>query len=454
MKRTLLTLTIVALLTAAPASAQLDTTMYVALGDNITAGFVSGGLVDCYQMYSYSSLLADQANAPIYEMPLISAPGVPSVLQLTSLINGAVIEPVGDFMDAFPYNVTYPNPYNNLAVPTATLYDTLFQIGDLNNLATGNLENILFDLILRIPQVQDPSTGELLDFTMVTQAVALQPTFATVWIGMSDVMDAIYTATPIEGVTMTPVQTFGFLFPQAVGGLVTQTEADVVLFTIPDFTEIAFATTLPPTITIPDVGTVPIMGTNGPLSPGSRVTLFAQDLLEQGYGVPLPGFPPLPEDFNLVTGEPGYVLRPEEIATIKGQIAAFNGIIQATADQFGLPVFDAGGVIDDMNFGEGFVYGGVRLNGDFLTGGLVGYDAIHPNQFAHTILAAELVEFLNDTYGADIPSLDVSDIMFDNPCIPLPSPMGVAPEEVVFSPEARETLDAMFIPELPSSDPL
>ena len=453
MKRILIAASVLALLGAAPAGAQLDMNNYVALGDNFTAGMVSGGLVDCYQNLSFPALLAQQANAPIFEMPLISAPGVPSVLQLVSLANGPVLEPVGDFMDAFPYNVTYPLPYNNLGVPGANLFDMLFQIGDIGNLAAGDFDKIMFDLILRIPQVQDPISGELLDFTAITQAVALQPTFVTMWIGTNDVFPAVFTATPIDGITMTPLATFELLYLQAVGGLVTQTTADIVLFTIPDVTELAFATTVPPFLDIPGIGLVPIMGTNGPLSADSRVTLLAADLLAQGYGVPLPGFPPLPEDFNLITGDPGYVLRPDEIQALKDRVAGFNAIIEATAAEFGLPVFDAGGLFDEINFGEGVTLGGVHFDGSFLTGGMISYDAVNPQQFAHAALAATLVDFLNDVYGADIESINLFDFMFENPCIPLPAPMGVDAKSVVFSPEAREALEALYMPDLPAHSP-
>ena len=454
MKRTLYIAVIVAILGTAPAGAQLDMTSYVALGDSLTAGFVSGGLVDCYQNLSYPALLAEQAGAPIFEMPLISAPGVPSVLQLVSLANGPVLEPVGDFMDSFPYNVEYPLPYNNLGVPGANLYEMLFQIGDIQNLATGDLDNIMFDLVLRIPQIPDPSTGELIDFTAVTQAVALQPTFVTVWIGSNDVLGGVTSGTPVPGVTMTPVETFALLYPQAVDALVSQTNADIVLFTIPDVSEIAFATTVPPTIDIPGLGTVPIMGSNGPLPSDARVTLLAADLLALGYGVPLPDFPPLPEDFNLATGEPGYVLRPEEIAAVKSHVAALNQVIRDTAAEFGLPVFDAGGFADQGNFGGGFTYGGVTLNGDYLTGGLVSFDAVHPNQLGYALLTANLIDFLNETYDADIPALPLSQYLFDNPCIPLPDTTGMEAASVTFSPEARDAILELFMPDLPSVGPV
>ena len=454
MKRTLMTFGLLALLAANPASAQLDMTQYVALGDSFTAGFVNGGLVDCYQMNSFPAILANQANAPSFEMPLISPPGVPPILELASLAGGIpILVPAGELEDAFPYNVTYELPYNNLGVPGATLYDLLFQIGDLANLAAGDLEHIMFDLILRIPQIVDPGTGDPVDFTAVVQAVALQPTFVTMWIGYNDVLPGVYTATPIEGVTMTPVDTFAFLYPQAVGALVTQTAADIVLFTVPDPSETAFATTVPPFLEIPGVGVVPIMGSNGPLSADSLVTLPASALLAQGYGIPFPGYPPLPEDLNLITGEPGYVLRPDEVAAVRDQVAAFNQIIVATAAQFGLPVFDAADIFHEA-YTEGVELGAVTFDGSYLTGGLISYDGLHPQQFGHWALATALVEFLNDTYGAGIEPIDLSSIMFTNPCSPLPTPFyGIDPATVIFSPESRQYLDMLFMPELPKAGP-
>ena len=450
MKKIVFAVSMVALLGALPASAQLDLSRYVALGDQLTAGFTSSGLVDCYQSHSFPAVLAAQAGVATFEMPLMSPPGIPPILELVSLAGGVpTLAYAGDPADAFPYNATYPLPYNNLGVPGATLYDMLFTTGDINNVLSGNTDNAMHDLILRVPQVPNPVTGELMDFTAIVQAIALDPTFVTLWIGFNDVLGAVTSGTPIEGVTMTPVSVFGTLYPQAVGTLVQATDANIVLFTLPDPTETAFMTTLPPYLNITGLGVVPIMGSNGPLPADARVSLLAGSLLAQGYGVPLPGYPPLPEDVDLLTGAPGYVLRADEVAAIKQQVAAFNSIIVQTADQFGLPVFDAGAGIDQANFGEGYVFGGVHFDGSFLTGGLIGYDGIHPQQFGHAVLTTALVDFLNDTYDADITPINLSGIMFDNPCYPLGSAYGVAPESVVFSPEAAQGFLELFMPELP-----
>ena len=60
---------------------------------------------------------------------------------------------------------------------------------------------------------------------------------------------------------------------------------------------------------------------------------------------------------------------------------------------------------------------------------------------------------MNDAYGTDMPTLDLADILFDNPCSPLPSPFGVAPESVVFSPEARDAFLDLFMPDLTGRTP-
>ncbi|HOC43460.1 MAG TPA: SGNH/GDSL hydrolase family protein [Thermoanaerobaculales bacterium] len=449
MKKIVLAVSVVALLGALPASAQLDLSRYVALGDSLTAGFTSNGLVDCYQMHSYPAVLASQAGAATFEMPLMSPPGIPPVLELVSLAGGVpTLVPAGNPADAFPYNAAYPLPYNDLGVPGATLYDMLFTTGDINNVLSGNTDNAMHDLILRVPQVPNPVTGEPMDFTAIVQAIALDPTFITLWIGNMDVQGAVTSATPIDGVTMTPVSMFEMLYPQAVGALVQSTDADIVLFTLPDLTAEPFVRTVPPFLDIPGLGVVPIMGSNGPLDANCLVTLLASSKLAQGYGVPLPGYPPLPEDVNLATGEPGYVLRPEEVTAIQERIDTLNAIIVQTADAFGLPVFDVGGVIDGL-LDHGIVLGGVHLDGSYLTGGIISYDGVHPQQLAHALLAMYLVDFLNATYDADITPINLGEILFDNPCYPLGGAYGVAAKDVVFSPEATQSFLDLFMPELP-----
>ena len=137
MKTTIAAACLVALLAASPAMAQADFTMYVALGDSITAGFASGSLMDWYQDRSYPAVIANQVAGTTFEQPLVSEPGIPAILELVHLVPTPVIAPVG-LETGLPVNATLPRPYNNLGVPGATLYDMIFTTGDINNLLLGN----------------------------------------------------------------------------------------------------------------------------------------------------------------------------------------------------------------------------------------------------------------------------------------------------------------------------
>jgi hypothetical protein len=465
MKKTLIAISVVALLGAVPAGAQVDLSNFVTVGDSMNAGFTHLGLMDCYQEHSWPAIVAAEAGATDFELPLVSEPGIPALLQLVSIeiVQGQAVPTIVPVSDeaGLPTNALLPRPYNNLAVPFATAYDMVFTTGDITNLLAGNTDNVFHDLILRSPVVLgpdglpviDPETGEPIPIPAIAQAIGLDPSFAAVWIGTNDILPAVLTATPIEGLTMTPTDFFALLYPQAVGGLVTLTGADIVLITIPDVTELPFVTTVPPFIEIPGAGVFPIQGSNGPLDASSRVLSSAAELLGLGYGLPIPGAPPLPEDFDLATGEPGYVLRAEEIETIKDQVAAFNQVIYDTADAFGLAVFDGGGVIDRATLGEGYTYGAIDITGDFLTGGFFGYDGIHPQQLGHAIFAGEFISFLNDEFGAGIAPLEMAEFLFSNPCaFPIPVPTAKA-DEVVFSRAAHKRLLELALPDLKRTAP-
>jgi hypothetical protein len=233
----------------------------VALGDNMTAGFASASMMDWYQDRSFPAVLARQAGASTFEQPYVSEPGIGPIYELVSLAPQPVIQPVG-LAPGMPYNYEYPYPYNNLGIPTATLYDMIFQTGDLNNLAQGNYDTVFFDIVLR------NGINTALEF-----AIGAQPTFMTVWIGSNDVLSAVLAATPIDGVTMTPVDFFAGLYNNAIGALAANTTADIVLINIPYVTQTPFATSLDPFVDIPGVGRVYLTADTGPLTDGDLVTL-------------------------------------------------------------------------------------------------------------------------------------------------------------------------------------
>lgn len=434
MKKTIFTLCLVAFFAASPAVAQVDFTNYVALGDSRTAGFASGSLMNWYQERSFPAVLARQAGSPIFEQPSVSEPGIGPIFELVSLVPEPFIAPVG-LIPGQPTNAEYPFPYNNLGVPGADLYDMIFQTGDINNLIQGDFDNVMFDIVLR--------NGIN---TALEQAIGLQPTFMTVWIGNDDVLSAVLTATPIEGVTMTPIDIFAGLYSNAIGALYTNTSAEIVLINLPYPTETPFATALDPFVDIPGVGRWYLMADTGPLTDADHVTLYAGDLIAQGFG--LPGGPPLPDNLNILTGEPGVVLRPDEVAAINAQVDAYNAAIAEAGAGFFSPVFDANALFAGIASGEDLpLYGGVALTADFLLGGIFSYDGIHPQRIGYAMMADSMIQFINAEFGNTIPRVDMAQVLFEGDWQgPLAVPAKAT--ETIMSREAFEQLLELAPPKL------
>jgi len=421
MKKLILTTCMVALL-AAPAMAQVDFTRYVALGDSLTAGYASSSSMDYYQQRAYPQLLATQANGSFLQGPFVAPPGFPPMLVLNGLplsIAPSEMPPPYDPEDPesilnYFYNLALEAPYQNLGIVGATTYDLLTKTGNAFELYAGNFENVRYDMVLRIPQQPDPSTGDLIDYTAMVAAIGQQPTFLTAWAGSNDVLGAVLAATPIDGVTMTPLDAFAQIYATFIGGLATSLpDTDIVVLNIfSDARWIPFTTTLPTAVDVSGVGTVPLMGEDGPLVEGDYLTLAGGGLLQLGYGLPVAGSPPLPEDLNLATGEPGVILRAAEIEIINERLATVNGIIADVASQFpNVHLFDITPLFTEIVNGTFRTFGGIELSNAFLTGGIFSYDGFHPQNVGQAVLAGGLIDYINDEFSDNIPQLNMYEIL-------------------------------------------
>ena len=410
-----------ALVLPAVASAQnVDTgtanfTRYVAVGDSLTAGFSSGGLVATVQVNSYPALIFRQATGRTsgFQQPLVSEPGIPSLLQLRSLAPLQIV-PIGG--QGVPTNLNLQAPYNNLAVPGADVHDAVATVSD-----NGGLH----DLILR-------RIG-----TQLQQAVVQQPTFVTIWIGNNDALAAATSGRVIEGVTLTSVESFEADFRTLVNAIAS-TGAKMAIANIPSVTSIPFVTTLPPVVINPATSQpvlvngnpVPLIGPNGLLGAGDRVLLTASAEMAQGRGIPaaLGG-----------SGQPlsdAAVLSASEVATISARVQAYNSIISSVANQAGAALVDINSLFNQINAQGGVRVGGVTLTSTFLTGGIFSYDGVHPTPFGYAYIANAFLDAINDKFGGDIPPVNYYPFLFGPTPAPVPSTAG----DFVFTPEATRNL--------------
>lgn len=387
--RTLAGAALAVLVSAAPLVAQPSFKRYVAVGDSLTAGFTNGSLVYTHQQSSWPALLAGQIGISLtsFQQPYITEPGGPAELALVSL-SPLVVAPRATGT-GLPANFALDRPYDNLAVPGATSVDVVSR-------TTGAFE----DAILR-------GKG-----TQLQQAVSLAPTFATLWIGSNDVLGAVTSGRAIDGVTMVPLPAFRAAYAQSVSSL-RATGAYLVTATIPDVTLSPFANAIPPYVVNPSTGqpvliggqTVPLLGPTGPLAAGSKVTLGASSLLAKGVGIPaaLGGSgQPLPDEV---------ILDPSELAIIRDRVDAINASIREIAGAASVPVLDLNAFTTDL-LTNGFSYAGVTLDGAFLTGGLVGFDGIHPTEIGYALVANEWIAFLNQQAGTDLRPVALAPFVF------------------------------------------
>lgn len=169
---------------------------YVALGNSLTAGFQSNGIVASTQQDAYAALLADQMNTR-FEIPRLRSPGCPPPVD--NIILSALSNIGGDSSDP-PCGLRgspIPTSLNNVAVPGAKVIDAL------NNTADAASPNELTTFILG---------GR----TQVEAATQVKPTFASVWLGNNDALGAALAG---DTDRLTPTSTFESQITQVVDRL-------------------------------------------------------------------------------------------------------------------------------------------------------------------------------------------------------------------------------------------
>ena len=416
--RTTLLLGLVAALAAGAAFAQVDFSQYVALGYSLTAGVVNFGSVETYQKNSVPAIIARQAGITGFQQPLVSEPGLPPLLYLNAL----AITPLGVSPDiemksgaGAPLNANLPVPYNNLGIDGANTLDLLTRTGNIYNLAAdfgqyaaGAVgKNVPFsDLVLRFPVFPGTSTPA----TAVAQAIALQPTFITVAIGSNEALGAAESAVVLDGVTLTTKADFQTHYTQLLGALrQTRPNASIMVATIQDV--LPFVTTIKPYIVNPADGShIPLIGEAGPLSENDFVTLLASSLLAQGIGIPRAAGGtglPLPEGSIDGTGlHAGVILRAAEMGAIVQRIGEYNDVIKGVATAVGAKVIDLNAVY--RNWAQsGVLIGGIHLTTSFLTGGMFGYDGVHPSALGYALVAREWIKAINSNFGTKLADIDL-----------------------------------------------
>ncbi|MCP4549132.1 MAG: hypothetical protein GY835_21985 [bacterium] len=444
-----------ALTRGTPSSGTADFSVYVALGNSLTAGYQSGALYESAQQFSYPALLADVMTTTC-EQPLIADPGLYDVgqghLQITFNDEGEVVmEPIPwpGGMPPAALNGALATHYNNLGIPGALTADLLATTLATNCVAAlgGGAPNPHFDMVLRNGQGLWGDIGSPEDeLTAMQQAIALSPTFLSLWIGNNEILGSATNGTDVLNFDLA---TFTDYYTTLLNGLQTGlSTTGMIVANIPPVTATPFFTTVPFCMLDSDSNPIDnpltdgselnmfgwlaeegvdeidftIAGASGPtmhLVPGDLVLLPAKNYIAQGMGIPdfiligaiiaatgmdpvdaaaaLPGLYPLhgtPLPANLVLT----LAERTNIATATGE---FNAAIDDLATARGIPVVDINGFLAAAAI-DGVEWNGTVYTSAFGTGGIFSLDGIHPTNIGQAMIAGEFIKVINEFYGAEL----------------------------------------------------
>ena len=375
---------------------------YVSMGNSITAGFQSGGILDSTQQQSYAVLLAKAMHSPVF-VPSLSRPGCPppytNVFTQARLTYPGLPASTGTtcYLRQIPANA--PPYISNTAVPGAEVID-VYNNGD----ATSNANNLTQFILGGLTQVQ-----------MMRKA---QPTFVSLWIGNNDVLGAATNSTNAGDSTLvTPVASFQTNYDAVLDSIADVNPGGAVLVGVANVTAIPFFSAgatyfaikagLVPGVVFPPTFTV---STNcAPISTGIPGARGDSVLVPFPYGAALIGAAAAGAARNLDCADTvAAVVVPAELRKLASTVTAYNSHISAQASAQGWSYYDPNPALDSLRT----IATAVRpfpLLGQPCSANPFGTafscDGVHPSAATHRLIATKLREQINTDYSTQIPPI-------------------------------------------------
>lgn len=362
---------------------------YVALGNSITAGFQSAGILDSTQVRAYPVFLAERMETD-FVVPSLAFPGCPP--PLVNVFTGLELDEAA----GIPVDVAcalrsepIPDVIHNVAVPGAQVLDILDNLGDGD--PSESSANALTTFILG---------GR----TQMEAAADARPTFASMWIGNNDVLGAALSG---DATRVTPIAEFQARYGETLDSLENLGIDGGLLIAVGNVTSIPNLSpgaawwqaeqmgALPPTYDVADNCAPAAFGGVGestlvPFAYGFGV-LFAQ----AAAGTPV--------TLDCVNDPP--VLTGPEIVQISTAVASYNNFIQNEAGARGLAFFNPNPIRDSLR-AEGEIPFFPNTQGvaaqEEPFGPWFSKDGVHPSTAAHLLLAARMAEAIDAEYGTGL----------------------------------------------------
>ncbi len=441
-------------------SGSADFSRYVALGNSLTAGYRDGALYIDGQNESYPSIVASQmklAGGGDFRQPLMAdnLGGIPSVgfsnkRILTSTMEISIAPGVGATTLA---NIFSSGPYHNMGVPGAKS----FHLGIAGYGNPANLPNAANPYFIRF--AKNPTTSSVL-----TDALELNPTFFSLWIGNNDVLS--YATSGGAGVdqkgNMNPA-TYGSnditdptVFASVINNYVnalTANGAKGVIANIPSVTSIPFFTRVPamPIAGLNDAQVTQLNGGyaqyNAALAQAKSFALitdaeYQKRLIKFEAGIAngavivdkdltnltamqIPSYrQTTANDLILLTASAvltpsagggtsvplsdQYVLTEMEANKVTTATTAYNASLSTIAQSKGLAFVDAHSKMVELSSTSGIRWNNVKYTAEFVTGGTFSLDGVHLTGRGAGLIANEFIKAINAKYGSNLPLTDIN----------------------------------------------
>lgn len=448
-------------ITEAPLTAgTADFSKYVGLGDSMCAGYSDGALFKAGQSNSYANILSQQfalVGGGAFTNPFMND-NIGGYTIGGTLYGAPRLAILGTNPDGSPKIGSLPTTptteianhlsgyYNNMGIPGAKSTHLLAPgYGSLAGLANGTANPYFV-------RFSSSSTASIL-----SDAIAQNPTFFTLWIGGNDVLGYATTGgdgtDPITPPSGAPGVGFDGTYNAIVNTLTSQGAKGAVA-NIPYVNTIPYFTTVPynpipldaPTISLlmnttngygkynNGIQQVLNLGLISAAEAAKRTIAFhvGKDnsvVIEDSYltsltayGIPsirqatLEDLVVLPaKNFigTTIGGNPLYVngvsvpladkwvLSKDEVSELTVATDAYNVTIKSIASAKGLAFVDANGIISKMNSG-GIVANGFTMTSSYVTGNTFSLDGVHPSPRGYALIANKFVEAINATYGSNL----------------------------------------------------
>ena len=365
---------------------------YVALGNSITAGYQSGGINDSTQRQSFARLLAMQMGTQ-YHYAALAMPGCPPPIANTA--TGARVAGGSSTTCALRTSASVTDILNNVAVPGARVLDPVS--------GTTVASNALTTFVLG---------GK----SQVQRALDARPTFATIWIGNNDVLEAGASGilVPVAGISPGIVSTEA-QFETSYNAMIDQLTAGApgikgVLIGVVQVAGIPLlqsgALVFANQVAVGQVflqATGKAVTVNANCNGSSSLVSLPQliSVIRAGTHPPTISCVKGSDPTNPLVGDL-FVLDAAEQQTLGTTIAGYNAYIKSKADAIGFAYYDPNVLLAAKK-----ASGEIPPFPDFKStnqtfGPFISLDGVHPSGAAHMVIANELITTINAKYGTSL----------------------------------------------------